>query len=84
MTRLQQVTSSLRRGILIGAGLGGLLGAANWAVRGPDGRPPLQYALDWLVGGAALGVIAGGVRAVGEAGPKKRPPEDQPGPPPTD
>lgn len=59
------VLGALRRGVVVGGLLGGLLGLANRAI-GEDERPFARYALDWVVGGAFLGLIAGGVRAVGE------------------
>lgn len=82
---LGPVFSALRRGVLVGGLLGALLGTANLAVLGAEGRDPVRYGLDWVVGGAFLGLIAGGVRAVGDTRSWRTPtatpvvsPEDRP------
>lgn len=53
----------LRRGTLYGAALGLLLGLANVGVQGYDGIEAILYWRNWILGGAAVGFLAGAIKA---------------------
>lgn len=54
----------LRRGTLYGAALGLLLGLANVSVQSYSGIEAILYWRNWILGGAAVGFLAGAIKAL--------------------
>ena len=54
----------LRRGMLYGAALGLLLGLVNVGFQGLGEREAIVYWRDWILGGAAVGLLCGVARGV--------------------
>ena len=53
----------VKRGLLYGAALGGVLGAMSLMFEGFGGRAAVDYWRDWILGGGALGTLAGLAKA---------------------